>query len=311
MWSLLLWLDPKGGRPPPGNTLLTSPNLSFVRPLPGGNARRPRAGGVFLTALPVGGLYDHPRDYDVAFFDTTDLEVERLITVIERHSPTHVDSILEVGCGTGRMLRALALRNIRVGGYDVNPSMVAFAQARLMESVPAEPLMVWRVDMRHPRIVEGFDAAINVINTLGYLRDYWAIKSHFEAMVRTVPPAGLYVLQLAFAWRDLEAAKPGHWHASRGGVTTEVTWSVLSEDPVTRVSMQHSIVEVSDSLDSYVLRDDHRLRLWSLDELRESARLAGFECIGIYREDISRIPFSDALTGELGNVYVVLINVTG
>lgn len=247
----------------------------------------------------------------MAFFETTDLEVERLLTLIKRHAVKHVESILEVGCGTGRMLRALARRNIRIGGYDLNPSMVAFAQARLMESVPAEPLMVWRDDMGHPRIVEGFDAAINVINTLGYLRDDRAITSHFEAMSRIVPGMGLYVLQLAFAWRDLEAAEPGHWQASRSGVTVEVTWSILSEDPVSRVSMQRSIVAVSDSLDSYVLHDDHQLRLWFPDELSALAALAGFECVSIYTEDLSPVPSSDALTGELGNTYVVLRNATG
>lgn len=264
-----------------------------------------------MTALATSGLYEHPRDYDVAFFDTTDLEVDRLLTLIGRHAATPVGSILEAGCGTGRILRGLTHRGIRTGGYDLSPRMVAFAQARLMECDADEPLRVWRDDMARPRVVPRFDAAINVVNTLGYLHDDEALASHFHTMSRTVGRAGLYVLQLSYAWGDLNAAEVGHWRGARSGVSVEVTWSIVKEDPARRLSIQRSILRVSDFLGSYVLRDEHQLRLWFPDELASLAQSGGFDVVGSYTDALAPIPVDEVPTGEMGNIYVVLRNRAG
>ena len=68
---------------------------------------------------------DHAELYDIAFDWDISAEVDWLV---ERLRPS---SVLEPGCGSGRMLEAFAARGIDVAGIDLSPRMVALARERL------------------------------------------------------------------------------------------------------------------------------------------------------------------------------------
>ena len=76
---------------------------------------------------PVADLYDHVRPYrqraDVAFF------VE---AAIEAGTP-----VLEIGCGTGRVLIPVARAGLGIVGLDASPGMLEVCRTRLLEE-PAE-----------------------------------------------------------------------------------------------------------------------------------------------------------------------------
>src|SRR5213080_3462579 len=69
------------------------------------------------------------RNYDAALADCALLEVDRAF--VERHCP-QPGRLIDLGCGTGRLLIPLAQRGYRVLGVDLSAEMltVAAAQAR-------------------------------------------------------------------------------------------------------------------------------------------------------------------------------------
>ncbi len=73
-------------------------------------------------------LYDeHAWLYDAAFSDDVEEEVEWLLDRLG----AGVRSLLEPGCGSGRMMPAFARRGIEVVGVDRSEAMLARARTRL------------------------------------------------------------------------------------------------------------------------------------------------------------------------------------
>jgi SAM-dependent methyltransferase len=73
-------------------------------------------------------------------------------------------SVLEPGCGSGRMLDAVAHRGIEVTGIDLSPAMVELSRARL-----GDRGAVVVADMTNFDPGRTFDGAISPINTLLHL----------------------------------------------------------------------------------------------------------------------------------------------
>lgn len=130
------------------------------------------------------------RFYDLEFasFDE-DLGLYRQFSV-EAGGP-----ILELGCGTGRVLVALADLGLPLTGIDTSPAMLAIARKRLGPSIT-----LVQADMRelHPGIVPGapFWMAFSAINTFLHLADADQQIQALTALRSVVVAGGLLVLDL-------------------------------------------------------------------------------------------------------------------
>jgi SAM-dependent methyltransferase len=97
-------------------------------------------------------LYDITFDWDIS--DEADWLVEKL----------EATTVLEPGCGGGRMLEALADRGCQVVGIDRSPRMVELSRRRLGRRAE-----VFEADMTHFDLRRAFDGAVCPINTLLHL----------------------------------------------------------------------------------------------------------------------------------------------
>ncbi len=112
--------------------------------------------------LPKNLLYDRPRLYDLVFPDA-EKAVETMCRVaFARYLQAPPTSMLDVGCGTGRHLEALATTIPECWGVDYLESNVAYARA-------ARPTLVIRQgDMRAVRLGRTFDVVTCFGNALSY-----------------------------------------------------------------------------------------------------------------------------------------------
>jgi SAM-dependent methyltransferase len=95
-------------------------------------------------------------------------------------------SLLDAGCGTGRVGRELTRRGVRVVGFDIDPEMLETARRKA-------PEVVWlRHDVTLVRLAERFDAVLlagNVINFVAPDRRPLAVAN----MALHVRPGGLLI----------------------------------------------------------------------------------------------------------------------
>lgn len=255
----------------------------------------------------AGSLYNQPKYYHVAFSTHVHFERKMLEFIFERHLDFPVRSILEPACGTGRVMVELAKAGYRTVGYDVNPAMVAFARNLIAQEQVEETARVQKGDMATFRSGQRFDAAVNLINSIGYLTSDNEIESHFRNTGNALRKGGVYIIHLDCAVEGPISEDTQGWTVERGGTRVTTYWMIVKQDFESKLSYQRCRMEIEENHNKFTIEDDHILRLWLYDDLKrfiEQSKRLRLEAI--YDEE--RVPMDPEahITGEMGNLFFVL-----
>ncbi len=254
-------------------------------------------------------LYNLPLYYDVAFSWDLEPEIEFFSRLFREHVPFPVERILEPACGTGRFLVTLPRHGYRMTGYDTSPVMLDHARQRVAEAGTSGDVTLVRAEMETAVFPREFDAALNSINSLGYLLEDDDIVSHFRLTGEALKPGGIYIVHISCAWDGPLHKEGSIWEMERDGVRVKTTWAIESEDRAMRLSHQLCTMEIDDRGEKRVLIDRHRLRLWVYEEFRELVERSGsLELAAIYAEGERHesVPLDAHINGEMGNLYYIL-----
>jgi SAM-dependent methyltransferase len=104
-------------------------------------------------------------------------------------------TILELGCGTGRLLLPLLRAGARVVGLDRNPTMLEVARRRV--AVYGDRAQLVEGDMRRFSLAERFDLVVVGLNTFMHLLASREQLDCLEAIKAHTRPGGTLVLDLA------------------------------------------------------------------------------------------------------------------
>jgi SAM-dependent methyltransferase len=247
-------------------------------------------------------LYASPEVYDVAFGWDLKLELDFLDRCFAEHVEGPVRRVLEPACGTGRLLLALAERGYDVAGYDRSAEMTAYAAARLAPHEGA----VWRGDMTTFRPPGEFDAALNLVNSIGYLLEDEEVVAHLSRVAEAVRPGGIYLVQVSYEDEPPELASFGPWGNRRGDLSTTLFWRVVREDKAARRSHQECRITARRGRERTVFEESHVLRLWSQEDFDRLVQATPFRLAAVYHDCFEPFDPEERRTGEYGNLYHVL-----
>jgi SAM-dependent methyltransferase len=105
--------------------------------------------------------------------------------------------VVELGCGTGRVLLPLADAGLEATGVDISPALLAVARARLAATGLAARITLVEGDVRDPGLPEqAFALAICTSNTLMHLTDAVDQELTLRAAWRLLRPGGRLMLDL-------------------------------------------------------------------------------------------------------------------
>jgi SAM-dependent methyltransferase len=159
---------------------------------------------------------------------------------------------LDLGCGTGRVARALAAAGHQVTGVDASPAMLARAQARAEASGVSLRLVCSTLQaLPGPAVLGRFDLALSAVNSFAYLTtvdEQLAVLRQIHALLRR---GGLLLLDLTPVPPDgpapdnAEVLQQGSWPLPDGSTVAKFvtgTW-----DPATQVHSVEWIYDVTDA----------------------------------------------------------------
>ncbi|MFP5319928.1 MAG: class I SAM-dependent methyltransferase [Acidimicrobiia bacterium] len=132
-------------------------------------------------------------------------------------------SVLDAGCGTGRVAAELARRGLDVVGVDVDPAMLAQARAKA-------PDLAWvEADLAELDLGRTFDAVVLAGNVMIYVQP-GTEGAVVAAMARHLAPGGALVagFQLEAGRLDLAAYDA---HAQAAGLTRAERWATWDRRP--------------------------------------------------------------------------------
>jgi SAM-dependent methyltransferase len=252
-------------------------------------------------------IYNLPRYYDIAFSWDNAKEIEMFRQFFQKHVGFTVKHILEPACGTGRFLITLPKYGYHITGYDINPNMVAYAKERIAAAGYDNMANVFLMNMKSAKMDKKYDAAINSINSLGYLHTDEDILSHLRNTGESIKPGGIYIIHLACAWDKLEPHEGEGWTLQRDEISIRTVWRVATEDKQKKLSYQVCKMFITDHGENIEIVDDHILRLWIYEDIKELInRSQKFRLEAISNEKGGEVPLDSHINGEMGNLYYIL-----
>lgn len=139
-------------------------------------------------------------------------DIARYRALLDAHGGGAPLRILDVGCGTGRLLRPLSAAGHRVVGVDCSEDQVERCRARLRESgLTAE---VVAAEVSRLELARRFDAAIVPCGTLQLLPDGAAVQRGLERIAAHLDPGGLLAITMYLSGPEIDA-DPGQIGAWR------------------------------------------------------------------------------------------------
>jgi SAM-dependent methyltransferase len=141
---------------------------------------------VFSTAY--AGCYDsvyREKDYEA--------ECAFLHEAFSRHSHRRVESVLDLGCGTGGHALPLARSGLTVVGVDRAPRMLEVARTKAKSANLENRTLFHEGDLETYSAGKKFDAVVCLFSVLSYQTDNRALLNSLLNMKRHLNPGGLLI----------------------------------------------------------------------------------------------------------------------
>jgi SAM-dependent methyltransferase len=209
--------------------------------------------------------YREPALYDELLADDT-LTAD-LTAVLARHHPK-ARTILDLGCGTARLLAELHRRDLNCTGVDLQPDLIRWAQHT------HRGMRLDIGDLCAVRLGTTFDVVTCVGNTLSYLHTDAELTTAFDT-IRAHSHSGtmLAVATLIGTGRDTRSTSEITSSLGAATVTTTTAW-----DPTTAIQTTTRTWRFATGR---VEHDTLRRRFWSHNALVELAHGRGFEVVAV------------------------------
>ncbi len=190
----------------------------------------------------MAGLYADASVYDILQTPGTAAEVDGFerVEAAWGGASGRADRLwFEPACGTGRYLRVAAGRGRRVGGYDRDPGMVAYAARRLGPVVRTADMTDPMVPGVRPGAVS---FAFNPVNTIRHLPDDAAVLAHLAQVAWLLAAGGLYVVGISLTDYDWLEPEEDLWEAARGRCRVSQLVNYLPPEPGTPRARLETVV---------------------------------------------------------------------
>ncbi len=231
--------------------------------------------------------------YDLDFQDRED-DVLMYRELARRRGAAAAATVLELGCGTGRVAAPLAQSGLEVVGVDVSPAMLEIARER----AGALPLTLVQGDMRTLELGRRFDLVLVPLGGLQHMRTATDVAAALQTVARHLADDGLAVVDVEAPHPDdfAPGAQPLVEHWTRpwraGSVTKLVAVESRPSLGLRRVTWHYDAQPAEGPLRRLTARFD--LRTITAGELELAARLAGLDVAASYGDyDLSPVRDGD------------------
>jgi SAM-dependent methyltransferase len=219
-----------------------------------------------------------PELYDLAFGWDPRPEIERLRFLARQAGVPVVGRVLELGCGTGRLLRAWTVSGVQAVGIELSAAMAGFARLHGGGEVTV-------ADMCCFNLGRTFDLIYSSANTIRHVCGDRQIASMWCCTRDHLAPGGVFIADLELGF-DAEASKvgrPDRWNLTCEQGVVHACWEVI-EPPAerTRCCRVRWEFELRSGATREVWREEFELRTYDGPEFAAFAAAAGLILEGMY-----------------------------
>jgi SAM-dependent methyltransferase len=207
------------------------------------------------------------RVYDLEWSDFSIHYVEIIKGLFEER---HIDraNILDLACGTGTLILALAGRGHACFGIDQSPEMIAIARDKARGYSGINFAVQ---DMQNLQVEDRFDLVVCTFDSLNYLTDFNDVRNTFKSAVVVLDKGGLFIFD---SNTNLMYRNNDHFtHAfdfGKGRLIQRMHYDL-------KTNVAETVFEFQDGD-----REIHLQRPYGLTELKPVLRHTGFSIVSTY-----------------------------
>lgn len=210
--------------------------------------------------------------YDLLMKDAPYDKWKSFTNEIIRQSGKSVETIIDLGCGTGQITTRLASEGYRMIGVDYSVDMLSYAEQRA--STEKLPVNWIQQDLRDLTGINNQDVAISYCDVINYITEEDELSTVFQNIAGTLKSGGLFLFDVHSLYHVLHNfvnqtfAEAGDdvsyiWFCSEGDVQGE---------------MYHDLTFFVSEQGKYSRFDEfHHQRTYSIDFYLQLLRKSGFK----------------------------------
>ena len=217
-------------------------------------------------------------------------EIRVVLDVYSRHAKRPLHKVLDVGCGTGGHMIALAEAGLSVIGVDAVPEMIAIARNKVA-SMPSLDIALHTGDIAHLD-EKSFDLAVSLFYVVNHIRSIRDLVAFFRAISDRIAEGGIYVFDCwngVAAIRDLPRDDGPRKFTADG---LEVTVQMRADtDLLKQETVVHRFMEIRNDRAAIPEKVETVFRqvLWTPKDLTDTLEMAGLRPMAVtklYQPDI-------------------------
>ena len=229
--------------------------------------------------------------YDSLYQDKNYLEECNFVRrIFERYGTGEINTILDLGCGTGTHDLILSDMGYRVTGIDVSEKMLQIAVNKAGEQ--QKPVDFLSGDIRSIDLGQRFDAVLAMFNVLGYQTTNQDIESAMQTVRRHLAPGGLFICDVWFGPAVLQEKPDERTKSIERGDSRVVRHARPVLDIIRQtVEVNYTVSETAGERQAGEIEEHHLVRFFFYQELLDFLERNGINMLKI-------CPFLE-LDGEL------------
>ena len=216
--------------------------------------------------------------YDI-FYQNKDYaaEADFVARVIKQHRPG-AQTLLDIGCGTGRHLHGLSEIGFDVCGIDRSPEMIGIAKKRH----PGLPFYCARAE--ELRLDKSFDVVISLFHVLSYMQSDRQVRGYFEAISRHLSQGGLALFDFWHGPGVLNLRPESRFQVYEDDALKirRYSASTLDESKNT-VTVDYDILATAGREVVAEVAESHSLRYFFQEDIKAFLSGAALQYLGLYR----------------------------
>ncbi len=195
-------------------------------------------------------------------------EALELNALIRKYKKSDGNSLLDVGCGTGRHLLYLK-KSFDCTGVDLNEEMLRIARDRV------KGVKFIRGDMMSLSLGAKFDAIVVLFSAIGYVKTYAKLKMTIANFYNMLKPGGVLIIDGWFTRKQFKVGKVHLRTSELEGLKIARLGFSRIRGNVSILEEHYLVAEANRGIDYYV--DVQELGLFEKDKFVQIMKDAGFD----------------------------------
>lgn len=221
-----------------------------------------------------------------------------LDTLLPRYG-RHPHTALDLACGTGNAVIALAAHGLEVIGLDRSAAMLTIARAKAARAGVRCDFV--RADLRAFAFRRPFDLIVCAYDSLNYLTEPRELRTAFRQIHAALAPQGLLICDLTTvrAYAD-EPVEPQIFDLDEIAYSWQTAW-----DPAGQLATTILSVTTRAGKRTEMLREEHQQRPYSRDEVEATLHVVGLRSLGAFAAHSFLLPTLDPPTSDTTRIIYV------